>query len=44
LRVHITLPLLCEEKNQIRRASFTAAASGEDVAWDEAWESRWAWE
>jgi hypothetical protein len=20
------------------------AESGEDVAWDEAWESRWAWE
>jgi len=30
------------EKNQIRRASFTTAALGEDVAWDEAAESIWA--
>jgi hypothetical protein len=26
------------------RASFTAAASGEDVAWDAVWESLWAGE
>jgi hypothetical protein len=29
-------------ENQIRRASFTAAASGADVAWGEVWESLWA--
>ena len=34
--------LLCREKKRIRRASFTAAALGEDVVWGEAWESLWA--
>ena len=28
--------------NQILGASFTVVASGEDVAWGEAWESLWA--
>ena len=37
-----TLDEACGEEKQIRRASFTAAALGEDVAWGEAWESLWA--
>ena len=37
-----TLGEACGEEKQIRRASFTAAASDEDVVWGEAWESLWA--
>ena len=38
-------PILCTSiwrKNQIRHASFRPAALGEDVVWDEAWESHYA--
>jgi hypothetical protein len=37
-----TLGEACGEEKQIRRASFTAAALDEDVAWGEAWELLWA--
>jgi hypothetical protein len=42
LRLSHIIVIAVWRENQIRRASFTALASGEAVASGEAWESLWA--